>query len=51
MSEALLVCADLVPALNDGYSFVSKNPAGLIRSFEIDVKNGRVILLSRSIVG
>jgi hypothetical protein len=51
VSEALLVSAERVPTLNDEYSFVSKNPVGLIRSFEIDVKNGRVILLSRSIVG
>jgi hypothetical protein len=51
MSQALLVCADLVPALNNVYSLVSKNPMGLIRSFEIQFQNGLVILLSRSVVG
>jgi hypothetical protein len=51
MSQALLVCADLVPALNNVDSLVSENPMGLVRSFEIQFKNGLVILLSRSVVG
>jgi len=49
--QALLIGADLVPALNDVYPLVSKNPVGLIRRFELQVKNGLVILLSRSIPG